>query len=110
MVDDDSNDRAERAAQELLRAGLPQLDPENRGPGGFGLQVAGEEVWLVWVASESLRDELYDQADQNNFEHPVVRHVGAVGLAMAEAMAKILRSAGLPANLGEDLYVGSVIV
>jgi hypothetical protein len=102
MPDGDPHDRAALARQALLLAGLAPVDMESPAAGGFALDVHGEDVYLVWLASESLRHQMYDHMAQGQAEHPLVHHVGTVCLAMVEAMVTILQSAGIPARLSTD--------
>ena len=107
MPDDDAHDRAARAAQVLRLAGLPEEDMDNRAVGGFVLDVRGNEVTLVWFESESLRRDMFERFDEGDFQHPLIHHAGLVGVVMIDAMVKILQSAGIPAQLCDDLEVGA---
>ncbi|GAB4052533.1 hypothetical protein GCM10028775_34230 [Catellatospora paridis] len=67
-------------------------------------------VTVVWLASEELKNKAFEvmAADPR---HPLLRHLGFVGITMAEAIMEILRSAGLDAHMStDDLSPGVVEV
>jgi len=56
----------------------------------------------VWNPSPELAETVVQKITNVDIEHPAVLHSGTIAHAMAEAIATILQSAGLDAQLSGD--------
>jgi hypothetical protein len=101
---------AAQIAHELQLAGLHRVSRDNSPAGGFGIQQL-TEVLVVWNPSAELSETVFQQMATGDIEHPAVLHSGAIEHAMAQAIATILRSAGMNVRIsGDDLSPATVEV
>lgn len=102
---------AAQVAQELQLAGLQRVSRDNSPAGGFGIQPLAEVLHVVWNPSPELSETVFQKITTGDVEHPAVLHSGTIEHAMAEAIATILRSAGMNARIsGDDLSPATVEV
>lgn len=102
---------AARVAHELQLAGLQPVSRENSPVGGFGIQQLTEVLLVVWNPSPELSETVFQKMTTGDIEHPAVLHSGTIEHAMSEAIATILRSAGMNARIsGDDLSPATVEV
>jgi hypothetical protein len=102
---------AVQVAHELQLAGLRRVSRENSPTGGFGIQPLAEVLYVVWNPSPELSETVVQKITTGDIEHPAVLHSGTIEHAMAEAIAAILRSAGMNARIsGDDLSPATVEV
>jgi hypothetical protein len=102
---------AAQVAHELRLAGLQPVSRENNPVGGFGIQPLAEVLHVVWNPSPELSEAVFQKMTTGDIEHPAVLHSGTIEHAMAEAIATILRSAGMNAQVsGGDLSPATVEV
>jgi hypothetical protein len=102
---------AAQIAHELQLAGLHRVSRDNSPAGGFGIQQLTEVLLVVWNPSAELSEAVFQQMTTGDIEHPAVLHSGAIEHAMAQAIATILRSAGMNVRIsGDDLSPATVEV
>jgi hypothetical protein len=102
---------AAQVAHELQLAGLQRVSRQNSPAGGFGIQQLAEGLLVIWNPSPELSETVFHKITTGDVEHPSVLHSGTIEHAMAEAIATILRSAGMNARIsGDDLSPATVEV
>ena len=102
---------AAQVAHELQLAGLQPVSRDNGPVGGFGIQQLTEVLLVVWNPSPELSETVFQKMATGDIEHSAVLHSGAIEHAMAQAIATVLRSAGMNARIsGDDLSPATVEV
>jgi hypothetical protein len=91
----------DRVVQQLTLAGLPEI-PSDEAGGGFAAELDGPVIYVIWSPSDELLAESSEQLESGNVGHRAVLHAGTIKHVMAEALLRILRSAGLNAALSTD--------
>ncbi|WP_159041978.1 hypothetical protein [Streptomyces ambofaciens] len=106
-VQEERNRIADRAYEELRRAGLPAHRWKRDADGSPGAEIAvdpGEDsvggVIVTWTAD--FGPALAESLLSGDLQAPVIRQNGAVARHMQEAIIGILRAAGLEAAPSED--------
>ncbi|MFC1429407.1 hypothetical protein ACEZDB_01880 [Streptacidiphilus sp. N1-3] len=99
MVDDSL---LNQVAHQLELAGLQAADFDEPQIGGFGIQPDNDGVWVVWTPSNNLSEIAFRQLAGGDRTHPIILHMGRVKHIMAEAMLRVLVSAGLNAKMSSD--------
>ena len=90
---------AAQVVHELQLAGLQRVSRDNSPVGGFVIQPLAEVFLVVWNPSPELSETVFQKITTGDIEHPSVIHSGTIEHAMAEAIATILRSAGMNARI-----------
>ena len=93
---------AVQVTHELQLAGLQPVSRENNPTGGFGIQSLAEVLYVVWNPSPELCETVFQKITTGDLEHSAVLHSGAIEHVMAEAIATILQSAGMNAQVSSD--------
>lgn len=120
-VDDEAaarlRDVATRARAALGSAGIPAFDSEASSPdGGASVQVdSGDDaaggVYVYWVLSRSLTNDINAHIIDKQFTHPTVEYSGVVYGAMRDALLAILSASGFSAELAdEDIRPFAVVI
>jgi hypothetical protein len=103
----DHEQLVDRVAAALRQAGLPRRADAPEA-GGYGVDPAYPKsppevgAYVVWHSAGGLASEAFQHLEASDLEHASVLHMGRVLHAMAEAMVKILRSAGFDARMSDD--------
>ncbi|MFJ8142647.1 hypothetical protein [Streptomyces sp. NPDC096013] len=99
MVDDSL---LNQVAHELELAGLQAAPFDGPQVGGFGIQPDEGKLWVIWTPSQDLSQAAFGALASGGRTHPTVIHMGQVKHIMAEAMLRVLVSAGLNAKMSSD--------
>ncbi|MEV6738568.1 hypothetical protein AB0N14_17215 [Streptomyces sp. NPDC051104] len=91
-----------QVAQQLELAGLQAASFDEPQLGGFGIQPDEDKAYVIWTPSDNLSGAAFQALINGDRAHPAVLHMGQVKHIMADAILRILTSAGLNAKMSSD--------